>query len=93
LADLERQKARVGDDIKNVQGKAPVLWILILGLILLFGGIAGSFTNSFFWIASGIGLLLVSYWAITRNSWNQQLRMQFQKANELERLLKRIGKS
>jgi uncharacterized protein YhaN len=85
LDELARHSAKRQEELKVLKGQRPALWIIVSGIALIAGGLAGLIANQYLWIASVVGLFFSAYWWITWRAWKKQIESATQKINELER--------
>ncbi|MBI4187538.1 MAG: hypothetical protein HY530_08570 [Chloroflexi bacterium] len=84
LEDIARQRARLQEDIKALQGQKPALWVLLLGSVLMAGGLAGLIVSRYLLGAVAVGFPFLVYWLVSRMAWRKQVNSASQKAAELE---------
>lgn len=82
------QQNELQDELKALQRQKPALWMLLLGIVLVVGGLVGLIASPYLWSAAIIGVLLAGYWVITQRFWRKQLNLATQKISELERQLR-----
>jgi len=85
LDELTRQSVKRQEELKMLKGQKPPLWIIVLGIALIAGGLAGLIANRYTWIAAVVGLFFSAYWWITRRGWKRQIESATQKINELDK--------
>ena len=85
LQGLEKQQARLEEDIKTARRQRPSLWLLWSGVGLMIGGLIGLFASKYSGIVVGAGFIFLIYWLISHTAWKRQDKSISEKTAHLER--------
>ncbi len=81
---LKAQIAGTKNELAELEPQKPAYWILLVGVVLIVGGLAGLLANSYLWTISVVGILFAAYWTINYRLWKKQRGKAVQKLNTLE---------
>jgi len=82
--DLIKQKADLQDNVRTLAKRKPPLWVLISGVALLAGGVAGSFANKRLGIVTDAGVLFLVIWVILQVVWRRQDKLMRGRTTQIE---------
>jgi len=91
--DLRKQKAGLQDELRALAKRKPPLWVLIPGVALLVGGLAGALANKHLGIVADAGGLLLGLWLILQMVWRRQNKLMRERTTQIEETVQEKGKT